>query len=381
MLNKAERVIYMRAFDICEHFRATWKGTGFKAQLVAPDKASAIKYDEFIKEIGDISCDVVISGPDQREGYEEVDKEPKEEVIKFWNRMMKRYGSEDEYTKQIINQFKNGDEPEILIVVSKLLTGFDAPKNTVLYLCKTLREHNLLQAIARVNRVYENKDFGYIVDYENILGELDKALTMYNEFEGFDETDIEGTLTSINNEISKLPQIHSDLWDIFKTVKNSYDEEDYERLLSDVSLRDKFYQRLTEYGKSLSNALSSEKFLMETDDRKLEMYKKDFRKFYLLRESVKIRYAESIDYRDYEAKIKKLLDTHIQANEVVQLNEPVNIFDSNSFGFVKESQGVYTGSKSVASKADSIAFATKKTTTEKMDEDPTFYQNLSKLIQ
>ncbi|MBP7434209.1 restriction endonuclease subunit R, partial [bacterium] len=128
-------------------------------------------------------------------------------------------------------------------------------------------------------------------------------------------------------------------------------------------------------------ALSSEKFLMETDDRKLEMYKKDFRKFYLLREAVKIRYAESIDYRDYEPKIKKLLDTHIQANEVVQLNEPANIFDSSSFGLVKESQGVYTGSKSVASQADTIAFAAKKTTSEKMDEDPAFYQNLSKLIQ
>ncbi|HOB72256.1 MAG TPA: restriction endonuclease subunit R, partial [bacterium] len=199
--------------------------------------------------------------------------------------------------------------------------------------------------------------------------------------EAWIETDIDGTITSINNEISKLPQIHSDLWDIFKTVKNNYDEESYERLLEDVSLRDKFYQRLTEYGKSLSNALSSEKFLMETDDRKLEMYKKDFRKFYLLREAVKIRYAESIDYRDYEPKIKKLLDTHIQANEVLQLNEPANIFDSSSFGLVKESQGVYTGSKSVASQADTIAFAAKKTTSEKMDEDPAFYQNLSKLIQ
>jgi len=380
MLNKSDRVIYMRAFDICEHFRANWKGTGFKAQLVAPDKVSAIKYDEFIKEIG-LSCDVVISPPDQREGYEEFDKEPKEEVVKFWNRMMKRYGSEEEYTKQIINQFKYGEEPEILIVVSKLLTGFDAPRNAVLYLCKTLREHNLLQAIARVNRVYENKEFGYIVDYENILGELDKALTMYNEFAGFDEIDIEGTLTSINNEIAKLPQKHSDVWDIFKTVKNNYDEEDYERLLADVSIRDKFYQRLTEYGKVLSNAFSSEKFLMETDDGKLEMYKKDFRKFYLLRESVKIRYAESINYSDYEPKIKKLLDTHIQANEVLQMNKPVNIFDNKSFGSVKEAQGIYSGSKSVASQADSIAHATKKVINENMDEDPTFYQKFSKLIQ
>ncbi|MCV5245205.1 type I restriction endonuclease subunit R, partial [Escherichia coli] len=90
------------------------------------------------------------------------------------------------YTKQIINQFKHGDDPEILIVVDKLLTGFDAPRNTVLYLCRTLREHTLLQAIARVNRLYEGKEFGYIIDYASVLGELDKALTMYEAFEGFD---------------------------------------------------------------------------------------------------------------------------------------------------------------------------------------------------
>jgi type I restriction enzyme R subunit len=72
-------------------------------------------------------------------------------------------------------------DPEILIVVSKLLTGFDAPRNTVLYVCKPLREHNLLQAIARVNRFYEengeDKQFGFILDYEGLLGELDGALT------------------------------------------------------------------------------------------------------------------------------------------------------------------------------------------------------------
>ena len=79
--------------------------------------------------------------------------------------MMARYGSEGEYNRQIIDAFKGAGEPEILIVVSKLLTGFDAPRNTVLYVCKSLREHNLLQAIARVNRLYEEdgieKQFGF----------------------------------------------------------------------------------------------------------------------------------------------------------------------------------------------------------------------------
>ena len=381
MLNKADQVIYMRAFDISEHFRSNWQGTGFKAQLVAPNKASALKYNAYLNEIGIVSSEVVISPPDMREGYEETDDETTDKVVKFWQKMMKRYGSEEEYTKQLINQFKHGSEPEILIVVDKLLTGFDAPRNAVLYLCRVLREHTLLQAIARVNRLHEGKEFGFIVDYASVLGELDKALTMYSAFEGFDESDLVGTLTSINSEIEKLPSRYSDLWDLFKTVKHSYDEEAYEVLLADDELREEFYGRLSEFGKTLGIALSSEKFLTETDEKTLSRYKADLRKFQSLKASVKLRYAEAIDYRDYEPKIKKLLDTHIQANVVVQLNEPVNIFDDKMFNQVKEAQGVYQTQKTTASKADTIAHATKRVITEKIGEDPAFYEKFSKLIQ
>ena len=381
MLNKADQVIYMRAFDISEHFRSNWQGTGFKAQLVAPNKASALRYNACLNEIGMVSSEVVVSPPDMREGYEETDDETKDDVVKFWQKMMKRYGSEEEYTKQLINQFKHGSEPEILIVVDKLLTGFDAPRNAVLYLCRMLREHTLLQAIARVNRLHESKEFGFIIDYASVLGELDKALTMYSAFEGFDESDLAGTLTSIHSETEKLPARYSDLWDLFKTVKHSCDEEAYEVLLGDESIREEFYSRLSEFGKTLGIALSSEKFLTETDDKTLSRYKGDLRKFQSLKASVKLRYAEAIDYRDYEPKIKKLLDTHIQANEVVQLNEPVNIFDDDAFMMVKEEQAVFGSKKTTASKADTIAHATKKVITEKMDEDPAFYEKFSKLIQ
>lgn len=379
MLNKAEQVIYMRAFDISEHFRSNWQGTGFKAQLVAPSKAAALAYHEHLKDIGFVTSEVVISAPDVREGYEETDDEPTDEVVKFWQKMMKRYGSEEEYTKQIINQFKYGVEPEILIVVSKLLTGFDAPRNMVMYLCKELKEHTLLQAIARVNRLCEDKEFGFIVDYVGLLGELDKALTMYSAFEGFDEDDLKGSLTSINEAIAKLPQSYSDLWDIFKEVKHRYDEEAYEVHLADDAVREGFYQRLAEYSKTLAIALSSEGFIIATDEDKLQRYKADLKRFHNLKAAVKLRYAEAIDYRDFEPKIKKLLDTHIQANEVIQLNEPVNIFDDKVFNAVKEEQGVY--GKSTAAKADAIAHATKRVITEKMAEDPAFYEKFSRLIQ
>ena len=381
MLNKTEQVVYMRAFDISEHFRLNWQNTGFKAQLVAPNKATAILYNRFLNEIGMVSSDVVISAPDMREGYDEVDAESNDEVVKFWQKMMRRFGDETEYNKQLINQFKNGDEPEIIIVVDKLLTGFDAPRNTVLYICRTLREHNLLQAIARVNRLYEGKEYGFIIDYVSILGELDKALTMYDVFENFDQHDIEGTLYSIHTEIDRLPQKHSELLDIFKTVKNSKDEEEYELLLGDNEKREEFYAKLTDYTKILSIALSSENFLNEVSDRELFNYKQDLKKFCSLRESVKRRYAEAVDFKEYEYKIKKLLDTHIQADEVKILNKPVNIFDNTEFDAVKEGKEIYGGNKSAASRADSIAHAIDKTITQKWDEDPAFYSKFSELIQ
>lgn len=383
MLNKADQVIYMRAFDISEHFRQGWQGTGFKAQLVAPNKTSALRYKAFLDELGEVSSEVIISPPDEREGFDEVDAdESSDEVVAFWQRMMRRYGSEEEYNKQIVNSFKFGEEPEILIVVDKLLTGFDAPRNTVLYLTRRLREHTLLQAIARVNRLYEDesgakaKEFGFILDYVGVLGELDKALTTYSAMEGFDEADLRGTLMHINEEIKLLAQRHADLLDIFKAVKP--DEESYELLLADEKLRGGFYDRLSIYAKTLAIAMSSEQFIAGTPDQRLEMYKRDLRRFTNLKGAVKLRYAESIDYRDFEPKIKKLLDTHITATEVVQLNKPVNIFDEQAFQQVLDEQGA---GKSTGAKADMIAHATKRAISERLEQDPAFYEKFSRLIQ
>ena len=378
-LNQADQVVYMRAFDISEHYRTNWQDTPFKAQLVAPNKATALKYREFFNEINDVSSEVVISPPDTREGHEEVGEDT-DVVNAFWNKMMARYGSEDQYNKQIIAQFKYSDAPEILIVVDKLITGFDAPRNTVLYLCRKLREHTLLQAIARVNRVHENKEFGYVVDYANVLGELDKALNEYDALADFDGEDLADVLVSIQEEIEKLPQRYSDLWDIFKEIKNSRDEERYEVLLSDDALREDFYERLTEYGKTLAIALSSEQFIMQTDEAQLKRYKSDLLRFEKLRKAVRLRYAEAIDYGDYDSRITKLLNTHIQANEVTQLNTPVNIFDNNTSFMVKEERGIYRTQNTAAS-ADHIAHATRRKITENMDKDPAFYEKFSKLIQ
>jgi type I restriction enzyme R subunit len=204
---------------------------------------------------------------------------------------------------------------------------------------------------------------------------------LYGALSEYDPADVAQTLTDVKVEVDRLPQRHSDLWDLFKTIKNKSDEEAYERLLGDEDLRSEFYNRLSDYANTLGIALSTQHFLDTTEDSTLARYKGDLLRFQKLRKAVKLRYAEAVNYaRDYEPKIKKLLDTHIQAHSVYQLNEPVNIFDDQAFSEVKESQGVY-GDQSPEARADTIAHAVKRAITEHLDEDPAFYEKFSKLIQ
>ncbi len=294
--------------------------------------------------------------------------------------MMAKYKTEDEYNRQIIDAFKGSGDPEILIVVSKLLTGFDAPRNTVLYVCKSLKEHNLLQAIARVNRLYEDgdteKQFGFIVDYEGLLGELDSALTTYSAFEGYEAADLAGTVHDVREEIRKLPQLHNQLWDIFKPVRNKKDMEQFEQLLGDEALRQDFYARLRAFSRCLHISLSSDKMLDVFDEAKIDTLKRDWKQFSELRRSVQLRYQETVDVREFEPKIQKLLDDHVVALPAEIIIEVVNINDPDALKAVVEETGV-----SEASRADRIASATRRAITEKMEEDPTFYREFSELLE
>lgn len=289
--------------------------------------------------------------------------------------MMAKYGTERQYNEQIINGFKHGPEPEILIVVSKLLTGFDAPKSTVLYLCRSLVEHNLLQAIARVNRLSGGKDFGFIMDYYGVLQKLGEAMDINAALPGFEKDDIADTVTDVTEEIKNLPQRHSELWDVFKTVKGSKDKEKYEALLGDEELRGRFYDKLNAYARSLGVALATMQFLRDTPEKKIRGYKDDLTFFLKLRVSVKQRNAEEVDYKDYEQRIKKLIDTHVHSEGIEQVTKPVNIFEKDAFKQEIEKL------ESVASRADTIAHRTARTITEKMDEDPVFYRRFGKILQ
>lgn len=375
-LNKADQIIYARAWDITEHFVENIQAEGFKGQLVAPNKTTAIKYRNYIKEIGKVSCEVLISAPDVRENYEDAFEENEDEVQKFYKAMMLKYGKQSDYEKAVINGFKKQEQPELIIVVDKLLTGFDEPKNKVLYITRSLKEHTLLQAIARVNRLAAGKDYGLIIDYFGNLENLDNALNTYSGLNGFEEDELAGTVTNINKEILKLPQAHSEVWDIFKEIKNKYDTAAYSELLNDESIRHTFYDKLSVFVRLLKLALSSVEFNSVENEKQIDKYKKDAKTFLQLRVDVKRRYFDQIDYAEYEKQIQKLIDKHITSSgEILKITELVNIFDKEKREAEVEK---ITGA---AAKADHIASRTIKAINVKMNEDPIYFKKLSRLIK
>jgi type I restriction enzyme R subunit len=371
-LNQAEQRIYRIAWDISEHFRDNWQGTGFKAQLVCPKKFVAIKYKQFLDEIGIVTSEVLITAPDDREGEDSAFGKTPQSVKMFWKKMMDEHGTVKKYENNLINRFQKGDSPEIIIVVDKLLTGFDEPKNTVMYLDRSLKEHKLLQAIARVNRVADGKEFGYVIDYYGILQPLYDALNLYSEY---DPKDLEGVMTDVSAETAKLPQKHSELWDIFKHIPNKRDLEAYSQLLRDEAIRQLFYEKLTAFASCLRIALSSINFHKETEESLIARYKDDLTMFLKLRQAVQLRYSDRIDYKKHELQLQKLIDTHVESSEVKILTELTDIFDKKKFE--EEVERIM----SKAAKADTIASRTAKHIVENMDADPAFYKKFSVLLK
>lgn len=375
-LNIAEQKIYAISWDLSQHFRDNFQGqTPFKGQLVTQTKEAAVKYKTFLDEIGIVSSEVVISAPDEREGEDSAFGETPDRVKAFWKKRMDEHGTQKRYDKNVISRFKNQKDPEILIVVDKLLTGFDEPKNTVLYLTRKLQGHTLLQAIARVNRIFPDKDFGYIIDYYGVLGALDEALETYSSFEEFNEEDLEYTLTNMVDEIKKLPQKHSELWDIFKGVGNKRDAEAYQRHLRDEAVRVLFYEKLAAYARILKLALSSIQFHRDTEEKTVQRYKDDLVFFINLRLAVVQRYSDAIEYKQYEGQIQKLIDTHVQTDGVRPITGLVNIFDKTQF------QEEVEKTIGEAAKADKIASRTAKHISVKMEEDPAFYKKFSDMLK
>lgn len=339
--------IRLIALDIANHFVKNIDD-GLKGQLACDSKASAIKYKQYLDEAGLFESAVVMSPPDTREGNTDVDEEALPAVAKWWK---DNIGTQDEqiYTKAIIERFDKDDALKLLIVVDKLLTGFDEPKNTVLYIDKPLKEHNLIQAIARVNRLHPLKKFGLLIDYRGILAELDTTLQKYQDLASrtqgdYDINDIAGLYSQMSTEYKRLPQLYKTLWAIFAGVKNKHDIEQLRQVLvpkmveqsgelvdANLKVREDFYEALTAFASCLKVALQSTTFFADTSfsDADRRHYKETLKQLSSLRQLAKQDAGETVNYDQYAAQVKKLLDKHVVG---VDIKDAKGVYEVNKMG-------------------------------------------------
>lgn len=358
------------AWDITNHYKNNV--APLKAMLATSSKYEAIKYHQIFEIKGWLRSVFVISAPDMREGYEEVDEDNQDEVRRAWDRLIKKYSNEESYMQRIQDEFVNGDEIELLIVVDKLLTGFDAPNVGCLYIDKPLREHNLLQAIARANRLFDEKKCGLIIDYRGLLEDLSKALSDYEALSGYEAEDIAKAVISLQEQSLGVREKYQALKDFFSSVKN--DIEEYEVFLGEKEKREKFYSLLFEFSKALKLLFAGENYQEDFSSQEIKELKNALKSYAKLKRNVQIRYHEKIDFKHYEKEMQGLIDRYIGANEAEVLVELVGIFDER---FLKDEGEGRTDN----ARADRILSATSQVVTEEREKNPFFYEELSKRIE
>lgn len=385
------------AFDIATHFNENFAklDLGLKAQLATDSKLSAIRYKNALDATGLVTSAVIISAPDTREGHDEADESKAPEVQAWWKGNV---GNDPEtYETSIIEDFGSDGPPDILIVVDKLLTGFDEPRNAVLYIDKNLNGHNLLQAIARVNRLHESKKHGFLIDYRGILAELDTSIREYQDLaaqtqNGYDIVDLAGTFSNVSTEYKRLPTLHDSLWAIFSGVANKSDREQFRRVLvprfsddgaglsvdTNQKVREDFYEALTSFGMCLKLALSSRAFFEDGAffEQLIQRYKRDLKFFTELRIQARRDAQEVVDFSEYEAQIRRLVDKQVIGQEIV---DPEGVILVGNLGH-SDNPDEWTEERT-RTEADLIKTRIRKTIEQDLVDDPYAQKVFSELLK
>ncbi|MCT2534780.1 type I restriction endonuclease subunit R [Aquibacillus koreensis] len=331
--------------DIIDHFEKHIKPNGFKAQIVAISREAAVNYKEVFDELSDYESKVIISG-----GHNDDDR-------------MKRHHLSRPEEKEVIKRFKKPMEEDslsFLIVCDKLLTGFDAPIEQVMYLDKPLKEHNLLQAIARTNRTYDKKSYGLIVDYYGVSRFLEEALGIFHE------EDIKGALNHVDEEIPRLQTRHRKAIRFFD-YKNKENLDANLAVLEPEDIRNEFDTAFKKFSESMDMIMPSPKARPYLDDLKW---------LGKIRKLAKSRYhiEDGMDISDCGGKVRELIEEYIYASTPEILFEPINIL-SNKFDEKLDEI------KTPEAKAAEMEHAIKHEIRIKLEENPVKYTSLKERLE
>ncbi|MBA4496400.1 type I restriction endonuclease subunit R [Paenactinomyces guangxiensis] len=330
--------------DILEHYETHIAPNGFKAQIVAVNRETAVLYKKMLDKLNGPESVVIISG--RNSDTEE----------------LKKFHLSKEQQKHYIERFKkplSEDALAFIIVCDMLLTGFDAPVEQVMYLDKPLKEHNLLQAIARVNRTCDQKDYGLIVDYYGVSGFLKQALGV------FKEQDVRGAMLPIESELPRLQTRHRAAMRFFDYTRKS-DLEACLKVLEPEDVRTQFDIAFKKFSSSMD---------MIMPNPAANPYREDLKFLGKVRLAAKQRFRdEEMDISDCGEKVKQLIEEYIQTSHVSVLHEPVDILSS---WYMKKIDQM----ASDEAKASEMEHAIRHEIRVKLDENPVFYTSLREKLE
>lgn len=308
----------------------------------------------------------------------------------------------EEFEREVKKQFI--DEPgqmRLLIVVDKLLTGFDAPSATYLYIDKQMADHNLFQAICRVNRLDgDDKEYGYIIDYKDLFKSLDKAIGEYTgeAFEAYDEGDVAGLLKNRLQEARKdLENALEMVKSLCESVKAPRDSKDYiDYFCSEIgsedesnepsekeALRLSLYQFTAKLLRAFAN-IASEMIAAGFTAEQADEIKKDVAHYEKVRDEVKLASGDLVEMKRFEPAMRHLLDMYVRADdsEVLMDFEELGlielIVEKGAEALIEQVPEGLKGNQEAM--AEAIANNVRKKIVDENPVNPRYYEKMSQLL-
>jgi len=372
------------------------------ALLVSGSIYQACKFYELFMAQGFEKCAIVTSyKPSVADiGSEETGEGPTEKLGQYeiYNKML---GGKDVETfeKEVKQKFVN--EPgqmRLLIVVDKLLTGFDAPAATYLYIDKKMRDHGLFQAICRVNRLDgDDKDYGYIVDYKDLFKSLERSIADYTSeaLDGYDKEDVAGLLSDrLVKAHERLEEAREAIKVLCEPVAAPKDTLAYIRYFcakdtaDKTALRENEFKRVALYKLTASLIRAFANLANELEEagysaEEIEQIKQEVAYYENVRSEVKLASGDYIDLKVYEPAMRHLIDTYIRADE----SEKISAFDDISLlqlivergvdGLKELPEGIASNREAMA---ETIENNLRRVITDERPTNPMYYEKMSELL-
>ena len=330
---------------IVEHYKTAIEPDGFKAMIVATSRDAAVSYKRQLDKIGAPPSKIIMTSDLGEKGKDGLS----------WDEF---YLSSDDREKETQKFTTSKDPTKFLIVVDMLLTGFDCPILKVMYLDKVLKEHTLLQAIARVNRVYnEQKKSGEIIDFIGVTRDLGKA------FENYDDIEMIGALDSRDTDVRIAKQRQAVILDHIKNLKDK-DNSDILLAFETAEKQENFAYDFKTFSKAVDELLPNKEAKEFIEDLKFAgKIQTMIRTYY---------HGDKTRIKEYGAKVQQIIDDHIKTLGISELLEPREINPSNFGEYAAKYQKA--AAALVKNKAKTVIQGNR-------ERNPGFFDKLSKKLE